>query len=295
MNLTENTKVRIKVPKHLYESIQAELGKMEEAEGQQASVEEVAAAMDKAVAFAKTLAKQIADKKGGSLTQKDFSRLIDNFRYKVKSFGPFKTVSEPEEINEGDYGHQDTMEEDAINEYVGMNPAEVQAMELAGTILAAVAAGTGLTAGIVNLAKKVKSAIKSKKSGETPMAEGEEINEYVGMSPAEMQAMELAGQILAAVAAGTGLTAGIVNLAKKVKDKIKSKKSSEDVMAESASEEMEEALDFETLMEAVKVASKKKAEDKKKKEVEAKKKKEVEDKKKKEAEAKKKAAATKKK
>jgi hypothetical protein len=234
MNLTENTKVRIKVTKHLYESIQAELGKMEEAEGQQASVEEVAAAMDKAVAFAKKLAKQIADKKGGSLTQKDFSRLIDNFKYKVKSFGPFKRVSEPEEMNEGDYGHQDTMEEDAINE-------------------------------------------------------------YVGMSPAEMQAMELAGQILAAVAAGTGLTAGIVSLAKKVKDKIKSKKSSEDAMAEPASEEMEEALDFETLMEAVKVASKKKAEDKKKKEVEAKKKKEAEDKKKKEVEAKKKAAAAKKK
>jgi len=30
MKLTENTKVRIRVPKHLYESIQAELGKMEE-------------------------------------------------------------------------------------------------------------------------------------------------------------------------------------------------------------------------------------------------------------------------
>jgi hypothetical protein len=205
---------------------------MEEAEGQQASVEEVAAAMDKAVAFAKKLAKQIADKKGGSLTQKDFSRLIDNFKYKVKSFGPFKRVSEPEEMNEGDYGHQDTMEEDAINEYVGMNPAEVQAMELAGTILAAVAAGTGLTAGIVNLAKKVKSAIKSKKSSEAPMAE-----------------------------------------------------------------ELEEVfdLDFGGLMEAVKVASKKKAEDKKKKEVEAKKKKEAEDKKKKEIAAKKKAEAAKKK
>jgi hypothetical protein len=59
-------------------------------------------------------------------------------------------------------------------------------------------------------------------------------------------------------------------------------------------EEMEEALDLETLMEAVKDASKKKAEEKKKKEAEAKKKKEAEDKKKKEAEAKKKADAKKK-
>ena len=327
MNLTENTKVRIRVPKALYESIQAELGKMEEAEGQQASVEEVAAAMDKAVAFAKKLAKQIADKKGGSLTQKDFFRLIDNFRYKVKSFGPFKRASEPEEINEAisgkaeelkdfyekvkeqvdggtdldsaitfvmnDLGMEMMAEGEEINEYVGMNPAEVQAMELAGTILAAVAAGTGLTAGIVNLAKKVKSAIKSKKSGEAPMAESEEINEYVGMSPAEMQAMELAGQILAAVAAGTGLTAGIVNLAKKVKDKIKSKKSSEDAMAEELEEVFD--LDFGGLMEAMKDASKKKAEDKKKKEAEAKKKKVEDEKKKKEAEAKKKAAIAKKK
>jgi hypothetical protein len=60
------------------------------ADDQQASVEEIAAAMDKAVAFAKKLAQQIANKKGGSLTQKDFFRLIDNFRSKVKDFGPFK-------------------------------------------------------------------------------------------------------------------------------------------------------------------------------------------------------------
>jgi hypothetical protein len=63
--------------------------------------------------------------------------------------------------------------------------------------------------------------------------------------------------------------------------------------------EMEEALDMETLMEAVKDIAKKKA-DAKKKEAEAKKKKEAEDKKKadekkKEAEAKKKAAESKKK
>jgi len=229
MNLTENTKVRIKVPKHLYEAIQAELDKkhgMEEAESQTASLEEIAAAMDKALAFAKKLGKQIADKKDGSLTQKDQSRLVDNFRSKVREFSPLKPQM--------DESYEDTMEEDQVNEVLPL---------------------------------------------------------YVGMSSAEMQAMELAGQILAAVAAGTGLTAGIVNLAKKVKDKIKSKKSDEAPMAE----EIEEAFDFETLMEAMKDASKKKAEDKKKM-TEAEAKKKVEDeKKKKEAEAKKKAAAAKKK
>jgi IMP dehydrogenase/GMP reductase len=172
MNLTENTKVRIKVPKHLYESIQAELGKMEEKKHE-------------------------------------------------------------DSMEEGNYDPENTMEE------------------------------------------------------------GEEMKEYVGMSPAEMQAMELAGQILAAVAAGTGLTAGIVNLAKKVKDKIKSKKSGEAPMAEELEEVFD--LDFGGLMEAMKDASKKKAEAKKKKEVEDKKKKVEDDKKKKEVEAKKKAEAAKKK
>jgi hypothetical protein len=69
----------------------------------EASVEEIAAAMDKAVAFAKKLAQQIADKKGGSLTQKDFFRLIDNFRSKVKSFGPFKSLNGSESLNEEEY------------------------------------------------------------------------------------------------------------------------------------------------------------------------------------------------
>jgi hypothetical protein len=207
MNLTENTKVRIKVPKHLYEAIQAEL-----------------------------------DKKHGMDEAEEMKEALSGKAEELKDF--YEKVKEQ------------------------------------------VDGGTDLDSAITFVMNDL---------GMEMMEEGEEIKEYVGMSPAEMQAMELAGQILAAVAAGTGLTAGIVNLAKKVKDKIKSKKSSEDAMAEPASEEMEEALDFETLMEAVKDLSKKKAEDKKKKEAEAKKKKEAEDKKKKEAEAKKKAAAAKKK
>lgn len=132
---------------------------------------------------------------------------------------------------------------------------------------------------------------KEMEEGDDYMEEGDEMNEYVGMSPDQVQAMELAGQILAAVAAGTGLTAGIVNLAKKVKSKIQSKSDKPEVTAE----ELEEVLDLNTLMEAVKDASKKKVEDKKKKELEAKKKKAEEEKKKKEAEAKKKVADAKKK
>jgi hypothetical protein len=70
--------------------------------GEEASVEDIAAAMDQAVAFAKKLAQQIADKKGGSLTQKDFFRLIDNFRSKVKDVGPFKSLDGYEDLEEGD-------------------------------------------------------------------------------------------------------------------------------------------------------------------------------------------------
>jgi hypothetical protein len=142
MNLTENTKVRIRVPKHLYESIQEELGKMEEKKHE-------------------------------------------------------------DSMEEGNYDPENTVEE------------------------------------------------------------GEEMKEYVGMNAAEMQAMELAGQILAAVAAGTGLTAGIVNLAKKVKAAINPSKSSDAEAPKAPVEELEEVLNFETLMEAVKAASKKKVADKK--------------------------------
>jgi len=226
MNLTENTKVRIKVPKHLYEAIQAELDKkhgMEEAESQTASLEEIAAAMDKALAFAKKLGKQIADKKDGSLTQKDQSRLVDNFRSKVREFSPLKPQM--------DESYEDTMEE------------------------------------------------------------GEEMKEYVGMSPDQMQIVDILGQLIASGALG----GAVLMAAKTLYSFLKNKKSAKVSTEESAIEEIEEAFDFETLMEAMKDASKKKAEDKKKM-TEAEAKKKVEDeKKKKEAEAKKKAAAAKKK
>lgn len=125
------------------------------------------------------------------------------------------------------------------------------------------------------------------------MEEGKEINEYVGMSPDQAQVAEILGSLIAA----GGLGVAVKTALQMALDKIKSKKSGDAEAKESVAEveEVEEALDFNTLMEAIKDASKKKAEDKKKKEVEAKKKKEAEDKKKKEAEAKKKAAAAKKK
>jgi hypothetical protein len=68
----------------------------------EASVEDVVIAMDKAVAFAKKLAQRIANKKGGSLTQNDFFRLIDNFGYKAKDFGPFKRLNRSDDLEEAE-------------------------------------------------------------------------------------------------------------------------------------------------------------------------------------------------
>jgi hypothetical protein len=90
--MNNNTRLRVRVPKALYESIQAQLAKKQinEADEQKASVQEIATAMDKAVVSAKKRAQEIADKKGGSLTQKDFFRVIDTFRSKIKNFAPFR-------------------------------------------------------------------------------------------------------------------------------------------------------------------------------------------------------------
>lgn len=207
MKLTENTKVRVKVPKHLYEAIQAEL-----------------------------------DKKHGMEEAED------------------------------------------MNEYVGMSPDQAQIVDVLGQLIAA----GGLAAGIKTALQMALDKIKSKKS--VSEEEKGDINEYVGMSPDQMQVAEILGQLIA----GGGLAVGIKTALQMALDKIKSNKSG-DAEAEVATEEIEEAFDLNTLMEAVKDASKKKAEDKKKKEVEAKKKKVEDDKKKKEAEAKKKVAAAKKK
>ena len=131
------------------------------------------------------------------------------------------------------------------------------------------------------------------------MEEAEKVNEYVGMSPDQMELMDSLGKLII----GGGLAGSALMAAKTLisflKDKAADKAPSPE--SEPIAEELEEVLDFETLMEAVKDASKKKVEDKKKKEAEAKKKKaeddkkKVEDKKKKEADAKKKAEAAKKK
>ena len=220
MNLTENTKVRIRVPKHLYESIQAELAKQ-------------------------------------------------------------------------DHKEEETMEEGDINEYVGMSPDQAQVVEILGSLIAA----GGLGAAVKTALQMALEKIKSKKSGGEE--EKSDINEYVGMSPDQAQVVEILGSLIAA----GGLGAAVKTALQMALDKIKSKKSGDAEAKEPVAEveEMEEAFDFNTLMEAVKDLSKKKAEDKKKKEVEAKKKKDAEDKKKadekkkKEAEAKKKAEAAKKK
>jgi hypothetical protein len=189
MKLTENTKVRVKVPKHLYEAIQAEL-----------------------------------DKKHG--------------------------MEEAEEVNE----------------YVGMSPDQAQVVEILGSLIAA----GGLGAAVKTALQMALDKIKSKKSG------GEEkgnINEYVGMSPDQAQVVEILGSLIAA----GGLGVAVKTALQMALDKIKSKKSGDAEAKEPVAEmeEVEEALDFSTLMEAIKDASKKKVEDKKKKEAEAKKKKDA--------------------
>jgi len=257
MKLTENTKVRVKVPKHLYEAIQAELDKkhgmeeghygekeMEEAESQTASLEEIAAAMDKALAFAKKLGKQIADKKDGSLTQKDQSRLVDNFRSKVREFSPLKPQM--------DESYEDNMEEgEEINEYVGINPADYDMVTLMGLGLPILTAL--LAVAKEKLGPKVANAIKSaiaKKKGEK-----QEMNEYVGINPADYDMVTLMGlglPILTALLAVAKEKFG-PKVASAISAAISKKKGGEETP------DMEEALDLETLMEAVKDASKKKA------------------------------------
>lgn len=197
MKLTENTKVRVKVPKHLYEAIQAEL-----------------------------------DKKHG--------------------------------MEEGHYGDKEMEEGEEMNEYVGMSPDQAQVAEILGTLIAS----GGLAVGIKTALQMALDKIKSKKS--VSEEEKGDINEYVGMSPDQMQVVEILGSLIAA----GGLGAAVKTALQMALDKIKSKKSGNAEAKEPVAEmeEMEEALDFNTLMEAVKDASKKKAEDKKKKEAEAKKK-----------------------
>ena len=102
MNLTENTKVRIKVPKHLYESIQAELGKMEEKKD-------------------KPYYEIAADAIDAALSQEDTDQgkldillhIKDSATKKMKEMNPSKRKME-----EGNYGQEDTVEEgEEINEF----------------------------------------------------------------------------------------------------------------------------------------------------------------------------------
>jgi phage shock protein A len=54
------------------------------------SLEDAVKAMEDALTFAKKLGKQIANKKGGVLTEKDLARVVDNFRYKYKDYSQNK-------------------------------------------------------------------------------------------------------------------------------------------------------------------------------------------------------------
>jgi hypothetical protein len=224
MRLTENTKVRIKVPKHLYESIKEELeGKYEMEEALRAGVYDDFAkwkeSFPEGTEFKQQngymLAKDDEDKELGKwnpVSQKGMHS--DDFQYKsLEEKGQYKMEDKVNEVLPG---------------YVGMSPDQVELMDTLGKlIMSGALVGSALAAG-----KTLLSFLKSKKADSAPVTQ----------EPAEM----------------------------------------------------EEAIDFQTLMEAVKDAAKKKKEAKAKEKA-AKEKEAEEAKKKKEAEAKKKAVAAKKK
>jgi hypothetical protein len=264
MKLTENTKVRVKVPKHLYEAIQAELDKkhgMEEAEEMN---EYVGMSPDQAQ-VAEILGSLIAAGGLGVAVKTALQMALDKIKSK-KSGGEEK----------GD-----------INEYVGMSPDQAQVAEILGSLIAA----GGLGVAVKTALQMALDKIKSKKSSEAPKEMTEADREGVYSDFAKWKESFPEGTEFA--------QENNYMMAKDEDGKELGKWNPIQKQGMHASDfqykSLEETFDLETLMEAVKDLSKKKAEDKKKKEVEAKKKKDAEDKKKKEAEAKKKAAAAKKK
>lgn len=219
MKLTENTKVRVRVPKHLYEAIQAEL-----------------------------------DMK--------------------------------HEMEEGDYGH-DATKEGKIDEVTGMEMELSKIGNLMGMdpFLAMMVIVGALFIGAITLPKAIalaRTAIGvARKKGDKVLSKVKNLFFKLLKPKFEGHSLEEdRPQVLQ-------FTAQLAKEFPELKSEPVQKEADE-------AYELEEVLDLETLMEAVKDASKKKAEDKKKKELEAKKKKEADDKKKKEAEAKKKADAKKK-
>ena len=215
MKLTENTKVRVKVPKHLYEAIQAELDKkhgMEEA---------ISGKAEELKDFYEKVKEQVD---GGT----DLDSAVTFVMH--------------------DLGMEMMEEGKEMNEYVGMSPDQAQVVDVLGQLIAA----GGLAVGIKTALQMALDKIKSKKSG------GEEkgdINEYVGMSPDQAQVVEILGSLIAA----GGLGAAVKTALQMALEKIKSKKSGDAEAKEPVAEveEMEEALDFNTLMEAVGAATKK--------------------------------------
>ena len=158
MKLTENTKVRVKVPKHLYEAIQAELDKKHGMEEGEEMNEYVGMSPDQAQ-VAEILGTLIAS--GGLAVgiKTALQMALDKIKSK-KSGGEEK----------GD-----------INEYVGMSPDQAQVAEILGTLIAS----GGLAVGIKTALQMALDKIKSKKSG------GEEkgdINDQ--LQPLEIEAIQ---------------------------------------------------------------------------------------------------------
>lgn len=321
MKLTENTKVRIKVPKHLYEAIQAELDKKH--------------GMNEAISGK---AEELKDFYEKVKEQVDGGTDLDSAVTFVMNDLGMEMMEENEQLDEFDPKFQGAM--DVLSSIPGIDKlAQIDpffaGVALVGMVAGGVIAAPKIEKGIKALMAKIKDPKKkaqlataagkenikiSAASAEQPVAES--IDEDV-TTGAQIDAQKLgdiahmdpflAGVLLVgAVAAGVIAGPKVAEMSKialqvakdkgantlaKVKGLFKKKgidTGTEQPVAEEV-EEMEEALDLESLMEAIKDVTKKKAEDKKKKEAEAKKKKEADDKKKKEAEAKKKAIAAKKK
>ena len=233
MKISENTKVKIRVPKHLYEAVQAEMEKKHQMEEQDASGVNVQLNLrfkdgDDQENFEDTYGLQRNKSNYVTATVSDVNDLVDMVKTLVGVHG-FDDLSLT-----GTQGEGPSLEEGEDHE---MNEASlVSDPNFIAGLATLLGVGGSLAASIVKDLRKAKSPEDKKK------------------------ALQQASSAIQSKMTGN---------------------------MEEGEDEMEEAMDIETLMEAIKDAKKKKEEDKKKKEAEAKKKKM--------AEAKKKEAAAKKK
>ena len=134
--MNDNTILRIKVPAHLYESVKEQLTLTEAKKGGKTYGDWTVVKEKK---LPKDGMKQVEEMKDG--------------KNKGHSLEELKAVKEKLEkkINE-----METSKDSQINEYYGMGPDEVKAMEILGTALAGTAAGAAIISQIKNFFSKEK-------------------------------------------------------------------------------------------------------------------------------------------